>query len=239
MWIQKRTHGWTPKAHSLWAISLVWCTRDVVDAAGVDVEGGPEVAHAHGRALEMPAREAAAPGRVPLLLTRARPGRRTSRARSPAGCRLPGDVADALRRPPAPRDRAARTRRSAGTSRCRSRCRRRCGRCSPWPRAPVRARSARRCARSPCSRPRRRGSSAGAGLGATAPCSRPRSPRRGLPARAAAASILSSPASASSVRWPTSVMLMTWVTRQPSSSRARLRRSANRSARRLPTCCGA
>ena len=40
---------------------------DVVDAAGVDVEGRAQVLGAHGRALEVPAGEARAPGRIPLL----------------------------------------------------------------------------------------------------------------------------------------------------------------------------
>ena len=39
--------------------------EDVVDAAGVDLEVGPEVAHRHRRALEVPAREPVAPGARP------------------------------------------------------------------------------------------------------------------------------------------------------------------------------
>ena len=43
---------------------------DVVDASRVDVEALAQVLRGHGRALDVPAREAAAPRRVPLLLAR-------------------------------------------------------------------------------------------------------------------------------------------------------------------------
>ena len=41
--------------------------RREVDAACMDIEALPQVAHAHCGALEMPAREAPTPGRVPFL----------------------------------------------------------------------------------------------------------------------------------------------------------------------------
>ena len=44
--------------------------EDEVDAAGVDVEARPEVAHAHRRALDVPARPALAEGRRPAGLAR-------------------------------------------------------------------------------------------------------------------------------------------------------------------------
>ncbi len=44
--------------------------KDVVDAAAVDVEGLAEVLGAHRRALDVPARAARAPGRVPGRLAR-------------------------------------------------------------------------------------------------------------------------------------------------------------------------
>jgi hypothetical protein len=49
-----------------------------------------------------------------------------------------------------------------------------------------------------------------------------------LPLRALRASILSSPLSPSDVRWPTSVMFITWRTCKPLNSSARRRPSTNR-----------
>lgn len=49
-----------------------------------------------------------------------------------------------------------------------------------------------------------------------------------LPLRALRASILSSPLSASDVRWPTSVMFITWRTCKPLNSSARRKPSTNR-----------
>ena len=57
--------------------------EDQVGAAAVDVEGLAEVAVRHGRALDVPARAARAPGALPRRLARLR---RLSTARSRAGC---------------------------------------------------------------------------------------------------------------------------------------------------------
>ena len=97
---------------------------DVVDAAGVDVEAVAEVLGGHGRALDVPAGEAAAPRRVPLLLAlHARRGELPEREVGRVALGL--DVLDATARGRARRGRGGRTRRSAGTSTRRSTRRRR------------------------------------------------------------------------------------------------------------------
>jgi hypothetical protein len=61
--------NWSPAAVD-WARSFSW--EDQVDAAAVDVEGGPEVSGRHRRALQVPARPAGAPGGPPGRLARLR-----------------------------------------------------------------------------------------------------------------------------------------------------------------------
>ncbi len=57
-----------------------------------------------------------------------------------------------------------------------------------------------------------------------------------LPVRREPFSILSSPVSASDVRWPTSVMFITWFTRYPFHASTRFSTSSNRKVRKLPMC---
>ena len=57
-----------------------------------------------------------------------------------------------------------------------------------------------------------------------------------LPVRRDPFSILSSPSSASDVRWPTSVMFITWLTRWPFQRSTRFKTSSNRNVRKLPMC---
>ena len=57
-----------------------------------------------------------------------------------------------------------------------------------------------------------------------------------LPVRREPFSILSSPVSASEVRWPTSVMFITWLTTRPFQTSTRFSTSSNRNVRKLPMC---
>ena len=64
MWTQYRANG-SPVAPSDWAISFSWWGKIEVLAAAVDVEAATQVLAGHGRALDVPAGAARAPGRVP------------------------------------------------------------------------------------------------------------------------------------------------------------------------------
>jgi hypothetical protein len=57
-----------------------------------------------------------------------------------------------------------------------------------------------------------------------------------MPVRRAPFSILSSPVSASEVRWPTSVMFITCLSAYPFQRRTRFSTSSNRNVRKLPMC---
>ena len=59
-----------PWQHSLWAISFSWCGKIRSEPAAVDVERLAQDAAAHGRAFDMPAGPAFAPGAVPRGLAR-------------------------------------------------------------------------------------------------------------------------------------------------------------------------
>ena len=132
------THDADPRVHAERALALGHLVgvvdAHVVDAAGVDVEAVAEVLRGHGRALDVPAGEAAPPRRVPLLLALHARAASASRARSRRGGAWPRRARPG-RSWPARRGRGRRSRRSGGTSTRRSRRRRRSRRCGRAPRA--------------------------------------------------------------------------------------------------------
>ena len=95
-------------------------------AAGMDVEDGPEVRHAHRRALDVPAGSPGADRRYPTTARRAwGPSRGRSRARRPSRTR----PTPRARRPAAGPDRGVRACRTPARTRSgRRSTRRRCGR---------------------------------------------------------------------------------------------------------------